>query len=160
MSKYYNPVTRPDAAKTVIQSYREVSPSHKLYHFYVERACESKEAVLAKNVSGHVYWFEGGSLMEGVSYGSFEFKPLLQEPSFIGGMNWNDAYFFTKEAAEEWAKNCGCRHDRVKHSEEYDVYSVHIHWIDNPDCMKVPSVEQDKVESVKPLSLLKPMKLQ
>ena len=136
MPIYYNPATRPDTPKTTIRVVGQVDPASRPYNIYKDRACVSYEAALARGVSGCVFWLDDGKLMEGHSTGAFEYQPLIEEPSFVGGMNWNDAYFFTEQAAEVWASNCGCRHDRVKYLEQCDVYKVHFHWIDNPDCMK------------------------
>lgn len=136
MPVFYNAKTRPDIAVTTLKGEEPVDPSSTTYELNIKRASASREEAISRDVSGTVFWMQDGQLYTAYSVGSFEYRPLTQEPTFNTGLNWSDAFFFTEQAAEEWAERCGCRHDPVKYYEEGDVYGVHFHHLDNPDCLR------------------------
>lgn len=139
---YYNPATRPDIAKTMLTREHIVCVTDTFYNRYVNEAYPSREAALADDTSTTVSFFEYGELYQATRIASFEFKPLLKDGEVVPGINWNDAYFLTKIAAEEFASTCGCRNNGVRYNSIGDVYSVHYHWID----------VQDDYRNKKPLS--------
>lgn len=130
MPIYYNANTRPNVAVTHLTGVQEISASSHFYVLYRKMAYPSRAAVLDANITGPVSWTEGVKLYTAHSCAGSEYIPLTQEPSIVAGINWSDAYFFSKEAAQAWANSCGCRHDEVVYHEECDVYSVHYHHFD------------------------------
>lgn len=135
MPIYYNAETRSSAAKTTLSDIQIVEPSSSYFLLFTRCALTSREEVCCQDVTGPVSWFEDGKLYRAHSISSKSYKPLEVEPSFVVGINWSDAFFLTKKRAKSWADSCGCRHDDVLYDKELDVYSVHFHHIDNPDCL-------------------------
>ena len=133
---YYNPATRPDIAKTTLTRERLVCATDTFYSMYVSEAYSSREATLAEDTSTTVSFFEHGELYQASRVASFEFKPLLEEGTVVSGIHWNDSYFLTKTAAEEFAATCGCRNDGVKYNPIGDTYSVHYHWVEIQDTFR------------------------
>ena len=124
---YYNPATRPDVVTTAISGVHELPPGDRRYQMGKLKASSSRAVAIARDISGAVYFWEEGKLYEAHGVGSWEFKPLKQEPSVVAGINWNDAYFFTKEAAEEFFSTYTGRWDNPVYEERYDVWRVHYH---------------------------------
>lgn len=124
---YCNKETRPNIGATTISGVQELLPDNHWYQQGLSKACSSREEAIAQNISGAVYFWENGTLYEAHSIGSWEFVPLEKEPSVVSGINWNDAYFFTKEAAEEYFSVYTGRWDNPIYEETYDVWRVHYH---------------------------------
>lgn len=124
---YYNKETRPNVAVTTISGVRELLPSNHWYRVGNLKAYSSREEAIAQDISGAVYFREDNRLYEANSIGSWEFVPLEQEPSIVAGINWNDAYFFTEKAAEEFFSTHTGRWDKPVYDERYDVWRVHYH---------------------------------
>lgn len=133
---YYNPAIFKVPEGAVLGRIHEILPSDSFYHVKSQRAYSSKEEVITANISGTVCWWEGDKLMQGSSTGNWVFKPLIREPTFEVGIHWSDAYFFSRESAEKWSDQCGCRHDSATYEEDFGVYSVHFHHTENQECMR------------------------
>lgn len=131
MRVFYNPTTRPDLPKADLQVLKRYEPGHELYDGLKERAAPNKEALLNSDASGSLLCMDGDTVLSVLVTSQNEYTPMTSEPCIDGGINWSDVYFLSKDLAERFAAECGCRNDGVMYSESSDVYSVHYHHSDN-----------------------------
>lgn len=131
MTIFFNPVTRPNTAKGKLCVVKTVRPDDPDYEWCKSRAYTTKEEALESGRSGALLCMDGENVLTVIVTALTDFHPLSTEPYLDGGINWSDVYFLTKELAERFAAECGCRNDGAQYNEETDVYCVHYHHSDS-----------------------------
>lgn len=131
MTIFFNANTRPNVGKASLCVMKTVRPGDRDYEWLKSRAYATKEKALESGRSGALLCMDGENVLTVHVTAVTDFHPLNTEPCIDGGINWSDVYFLTKELAERFAAECGCRNDGVQYNEETDVYCVHYHHSDN-----------------------------
>lgn len=124
MSIYYNPSTRNPERKRLVEDIREIPKGSPGYHMHLYAAYPSREAMMAKDLTGTLSWFEGDTLYIGRCTGTWDYIPLgdavVNELTYEGGQ----AYCLTEGIAQEWLQRSSVKDPQLKYFEEYDVYVV------------------------------------